>query len=161
MGHGPRSARKRAPSEPKRKVGEISRLVTRGRFLEADEDYQAAIVKTDEESNALICQHGDDQDEIEMQLSRLIPRDFDKAKELLEHAIKLMDGGPLTNGADVMMLKNILESLPGVLGKYKGSRAQGSCGGDARLLDALLDIFHDRGKLRTLRDALERGGTTP
>jgi hypothetical protein len=25
-------------------------------------------------------------------------------------------------------------------------------------LDALLDIFHDRGKLRTLRDALERGG---
>src|ERR1700730_11262433 len=25
-------------------------------------------------------------------------------------------------------------------------------------LDALLDIFHDRGKLRTLCDALERGG---
>jgi hypothetical protein len=28
-------------------------------------------------------------------------------------------------------------------------------------LDALLDIFHDRGILRTLRDALERGGATP
>jgi hypothetical protein len=95
--------------------------------LEAEEDYQATIAKTDEESNALICRHGDEQDEIEMQLSRLIPQDFDEVRELLEHAIKLMDGGLLTNGADVMMLKNILESLPGVFGKtMEAARLEGA-----------------------------------
>jgi hypothetical protein len=30
-----------------------------------------------------------------------------------------------------------------------------------RSMDALFDIFHDRGKLRTLRDSLERGEATP
>ena len=54
-----------------------------------------------------------------MQLSRLIPQDFNEVRELLEHAIKLMDGGQLTNGADIMMLENILESLPGVFGNTK------------------------------------------
>jgi hypothetical protein len=66
-----------------------------------------------------ICQHGDEQDEIEMQLSRLIPQDFNEVRELLEHAIKLMDGGLLTNGADIMMLENILESLPSVFDNTK------------------------------------------
>jgi len=28
-------------------------------------------------------------------------------------------------------------------------------------MDALFDIFHDPGKLRTLRDLLERGEATP
>jgi hypothetical protein len=28
-------------------------------------------------------------------------------------------------------------------------------------LDVPFDIFHDQGKLRTLRDALERGDATP
>jgi hypothetical protein len=118
---------KAAPSEPKRKISEIQRLVTRWRFLEAEEDYQAAIAKTDEESDALIYQHRDEQDEIEMGLSRLIPQDFNDVRELLDHAIKLMDGGLLTNGADVMMLKNVLESLPGVLGNTReAARLEGA-----------------------------------
>jgi hypothetical protein len=122
-----KAATKQASSEPKRKISDIERLVTRWRFLEADEAYQAAIAKTDEESNALIGHHGDEQYEIEMELSRLIPQDFDEVRELLEHAIKLMDGGLLIGGADVMMLNNILESLPGVFGNTKeASRLEGA-----------------------------------
>lgn len=94
----PKTATKQASGEPKRTISEIQRLVTRWRFLEAEEDCQAAIAKTNEESDALICQHGDEQDEIEMELSTLIPQDFDEVRELLEHAIKLMVGACLPMG---------------------------------------------------------------
>jgi hypothetical protein len=84
-----KSATKQAPGEPKRMVSEIQRLGTRWRFLEAEEAYQAAIAKTDEESDALISQHGDEQYEIEKELSRLIPQDFEDVRELLGFAIAL------------------------------------------------------------------------
>ena len=84
-----------------------------GRFIVSHVDRQGFF------REIFICQHGDEQDEIEMQLSRLIPQDFNEVRELLEHAIKLMDGGQLTNGADIMMLENILESLPGVFGNTR------------------------------------------
>ena len=113
----PKAATKQAPDNPKRIVSEIQRLVTRWRFLEAEEAYQAAIAKTDEESDALICQHGDEQYEIEMELSRLIPQDFNDVRELLEHAVGMREGGFRSDGADQMILRNILESLPSVFGK--------------------------------------------
>jgi hypothetical protein len=113
----PKAATKQASGGPKRTVSEIQRLVTRWRFLEAEEAYQAAIAKTDEESDALICQHGDEQYEIEMELSRLIPQDFNDVRELLEHAVGMREGGFRSDGADQMILRNILESLPSVFGK--------------------------------------------
>ncbi len=123
----PKAATKQASGEPKRTVSEIQRLVTRWRFLEAEEDYQAAIAKTDEESDALICQHGDEQYEIEMELSRLIPQDFNDVRELLEFAADMREGGFRTDGADQMMLKNVLESLPSVFGKtMDGARLEGA-----------------------------------
>ncbi len=112
----PKIATKQASGEPKRMVSKICRLATRWRFLEAEEDYQATIAKTDEESDALICQHGDEQYEIEMELSRLIPQDFGDVRELLGFAIDMREGGFRTDGADQMMLKSILESLPSLLG---------------------------------------------
>jgi hypothetical protein len=70
----PKAATKQASGEPKREVSEICRLVARLRVLEAEKAYQAAIAGTDEENETLSCQHDNEQDEIEMELSRSIPR---------------------------------------------------------------------------------------
>ena len=64
-----------------------------------------------------MCKHQREKHEIETKLSRSIPQDYHEARELLEHAINLMDGGQLTSGADVMMLRNVLGSLPDVFGE--------------------------------------------
>jgi hypothetical protein len=110
----PKAATKQTSGEPKRTISEICRLVTRWRFLGAEEDYQAAIAGTDEENETLICQHGDEQYEIEMELSRLIPQDFDEVRELLEFAVEMREAGFRSDGADQMILRNILESLHNV-----------------------------------------------
>jgi hypothetical protein len=110
----PKAATKHASGEPKREVSEICRLVARLRVLEAEKDYQAAIAGTDEENETLICQHENEQDEIEMELSRLIPQDFDEVRGLLELAIEMREGGFRCDGADQMILRNILESLHNV-----------------------------------------------
>jgi hypothetical protein len=70
----PKAAAKQASGERKREVSEICRLVARLRVLEAEKAYQAAIAGTDEENETLSCQHDNEQDEIEMDLSRSIPR---------------------------------------------------------------------------------------
>jgi hypothetical protein len=76
----PKAATKQASGEPKREVSEICRLVARWRVLEAEKAYQAAFAGTDEENETLICQHENEQDEIEMELSRSIPQDFDEER---------------------------------------------------------------------------------
>ncbi|MDQ6870031.1 MAG: hypothetical protein M3178_17375 [Pseudomonadota bacterium] len=110
----PKAAAKQASGEPKREVSEICRLVARLRVLEAEKAYQAAIAGTDEENETLICQHDNEQDEIEMELSRSIPQDFDEVRELLEFAVGMREAGFRSDGADQMILRNILESLHNV-----------------------------------------------
>jgi hypothetical protein len=102
-----------------RRVSDIQRLVALWRFLEAEQVNQAAIAKTDEEAEALICQHGDEQSEIEMKLSRLLPQDFDDVREILEFAADMIKENDRPDGGGLMMLENILKSLPGVLGNTK------------------------------------------
>jgi hypothetical protein len=110
----PKAATKQASGKTKGAISEISRLVTRLRVLEAEKAYQAAIAGTDEENETLICQHENEQDEIEMELSRLIPQDFDEVRELLELAVDMREAGFRSDGADQMILRNILESLHNV-----------------------------------------------
>ena len=107
----PKAATKQAPGEQKRMVSKICRLVTRLRVLEAENAYQAVIAGTDEENETLICQHENEQYEIEMELSRLVPQDFTDVRELLEFAIDMREGGFRSDGADQMILRNILELL--------------------------------------------------
>jgi hypothetical protein len=52
------------------------------------------------------------------------------------------------------MLKNILESLPGVLGNTREAARKEAAVEMRDGLDALLDIFHKPGDLRMLRDAM-------
>ncbi len=123
----PKAATKQASGESKRKISGIERLITRWRFLEAEEAYQAAIAKTDEESNALIGQHGDEQYEIEMELSRSTPQDFNDVRELLQFVIGTFADGYRPDGAGVAMLRNILESLFSISGNdAQAARLEGA-----------------------------------
>jgi len=112
------AAKRAAPKAATKQTLGICGLIACWRFLEAEEVYLAAIT-TDEESDAALCKHQREKHEIETRLSRSTPQDHHEARELLEHAINLMDGGQLTSGADVMMLRNVLESLPDVFGETK------------------------------------------
>jgi hypothetical protein len=109
-------AKRAAPKAATKQALGICGLIARWRFLEAEEVYLAKIAP-DEESDAALCKHEREKGGIETKLSRSIPQDYYEASGLLEHAINVMDGGQLTSGADVMMLRHVLESLPDVFGK--------------------------------------------
>ncbi len=126
-GAKPKAATKQASGEPKRTISEICRLVTRWRFLEAEEAYQAVIAGADKESEELICEHDDEQYGIEIKLSKLISQDFTEARELLGFAIDMREGGFRTDGTDQMMLRNILESLFSISGNdAQAARLEGA-----------------------------------
>jgi hypothetical protein len=153
----PSAATKQASGEPKREVSGIRRFVSRWHFLEAEDAYHAAIAKTDEESDALVCQHRDEENEIEEQLATLVPETFQEVSTLLKFAIDLMEDGPLTNGADIMMLRNVYEGLH-PMWCNKGDVERKAAAVEMRDgLHALLDIFHNPGDLGTLHNAPARG----
>lgn len=109
------AAKRAAPKAATKQALGICGLIARWRFLEAEEGYLAEIAP-DKGSDAALCKHEREKGVIETKLSRSIPQDYHEATGLLEHAINVMDGGQLTSGADVMMLRNVLESLPDVFG---------------------------------------------
>jgi hypothetical protein len=84
---------------------------------------------------------------------------------LLEFATSMViqQGGFIPDDPEIAMLKNVVAGQR-VAWRDKGEAERKAAAVAVEMrdsLDALLDIFHDRGKLRTLRDALERGGATP
>jgi hypothetical protein len=84
----------------------ICGLIARWRFLEAEEVYLAEILP-DEESDAGLCKHEREQDEIEIKLSRSIPQDFREVSELLEFAADMIEEGDRPDKGGQMMLRNI------------------------------------------------------
>jgi hypothetical protein len=112
------AATKQASGEPKRTISGICRLLARWRFLEAEEVYLAAI-SPDEESDAALCKHQREQDEIEIKLSKSIPQDFSDVRELLQFAADMIEEGDRPDHGGQMMLRNGLESLPEV---FSGER---------------------------------------
>jgi hypothetical protein len=72
----PKGAPKAAPTETKQQASEIRRLISRWKWLEADQDYQADMAATEEESSKLICKHVREQEEIARQLVDKNTRDF-------------------------------------------------------------------------------------
>jgi hypothetical protein len=107
------AAKRAAPKGAMKTNVGICGLLASWRFLEAEGAYLAAM-SPDGESDAALRKHQRQQDEIETKLSRLIPQDFDEVRELLEHAVEMREGGFRCDGADQMILRNILESLHNV-----------------------------------------------
>jgi len=115
------SASKTAPAavEPKRDVSEIRTLISRWRWLDADQAYQADCAATAEEGERLIAIHFDEQEEIESQLATLVPESFDDSRCLLGFVLENAEGRMLEGadkecmleGTDIDMLTNIKDSL--------------------------------------------------
>jgi hypothetical protein len=57
----PASVRKQESAAPLREISEISRMVYRWRFLEAEEAYQGNDRRNDDESDSLFCGHEPEQ----------------------------------------------------------------------------------------------------
>ena len=101
-------------SELKREISEIEMLVSRHKFLEADQDCRATIADTDEEEDRLLEIHHDELREIERKLSTLVPESFSDVYSLLEFAAIIVEDGGMVCGSDADIIKNLLEGLPPV-----------------------------------------------
>ena len=123
----PKAAVKEVDGEPKREISEIHRLVSRWRWLEADQSYQASIAKTDKESERLIAVHNDEEREIERELATLIPETFEEVCCLLKFATDMAEqGGCMVEHAEIDMLRNVREGLsPAWRDGMKAAREEG------------------------------------
>jgi hypothetical protein len=99
-------AAKTASSWTPNDISEIRGFVARWNFLEANEEFQATISKTEEESEACICQHFDEQKKLEEKLAKLVPETFSDACCLLEFATKIVEEGGRSGHPEIAMLKN-------------------------------------------------------
>ncbi len=101
---------KKAPGEPKRETSKIQVLITRWKWLEADQDYQTAIAPRERDADR---RHDAEQERIIAKLRTLVPQDH---YELAAHFRFVIDeiklGGSLRcDGADFDMLSNIHDAL--------------------------------------------------
>lgn len=106
------SAPKPAPatSENPREVSEIRTLVSRWRWLEADQEYQAQTADTEEKSEKLIIVHNDEQEKIEAALAALVPESMHDIYCLLGFIIERADQFSF-QAAEKDMLRNIRGSI--------------------------------------------------
>jgi hypothetical protein len=103
---------------PKKETGnstrqEVSRaraLISRWRWLEADQAFQAVNAATVEDSDALISKHAPEQEEIERMLSVLVPESFSDASFMLKFAIEMAEQG-FGIARVAAMLKNVRTGL--------------------------------------------------
>jgi hypothetical protein len=97
----PKAATKQATREPKREVSEICRLVARWRWLKADRTYIYAITSPEKEADRLVMSHQKEQKDIEVRLSKLVPKNLWEVMGLLEFATEMVEQG----GSDDLEVK--------------------------------------------------------
>ena len=105
----PKAATKQAPGDPKRKVSVICKLISRWRWLEADESLLET--ETEEEADRLAVSHRKEQRTIEVRLSKLVPQDLWQVMHLLEFATEMVEQGGSDDDLEVEMLKNAKEGV--------------------------------------------------
>jgi hypothetical protein len=117
-----KAAPKEAVSGTKHEVSDICRLVSRWKWLMADQVYQAAVAETIEENERLIAAHENETLKIETKLADLVPENVPDACMLLKFATEIveqdLDRG---DGTIVSILKNIHEGLLTALCDQRGN----------------------------------------
>jgi hypothetical protein len=150
----------KAVSGTKHEVSEICRLVSRWKWLMADQQYQAAVAETIGENERLIAVHEGELKKIEHKLVDLVPENIWDACMFLKFATEMVDRGlNRGDGAIVSMLTNIHEGLRTALcdqmgatrEELKAERAKGFAEGNA-LIREIFEI-NDR--------AIERAKASP
>ena len=121
-------------------MSEICRLVSRWKWLMADQQYQAAIAETIEENEKLIAVHEGELKKIEHKLVDLVPENIWDACMFLKFATEMVDQGLNREDGDIVaMLTNIHEGLRTALcdqmgatrEELKAERAKGFAEGNA------------------------------
>jgi hypothetical protein len=109
LGSAPKPASK---EENQSEISEIQRLVARWNWAEADQLRQADMAPTEDESERLIAIHNDEQEKIEGQLAKLVPKSISEIRRLLEFATDRAEyGGCMAAGAEIDMLRNVKKGL--------------------------------------------------
>jgi hypothetical protein len=103
---------KPAASEPSRDVNKIEVMVSRWKWLQADQDYQTAIAPREADYDH---RHEAEQDRIIAELRVLVPKDYFELAALFQFAIDGIRMGPRRDGADFDMLSNIYDAFPCIL----------------------------------------------
>jgi hypothetical protein len=107
----PKAATKQTPGKPKREVSVICKLISRWHWLEADHKYLLE-TEIDEEADRLTVSHRKEKRNIEVRLSKLVPRDLWQVMHLLEFAAEMVEqGGSGDDDLEVNMLKNAKEGV--------------------------------------------------
>jgi hypothetical protein len=99
----------------------IAALASRYRWLEADQDYQAAIEPRDRDAG---LRHEAQQQRIIAELRTKVPKDYFELRALLRIAIDKIKMGQQCDGAESDMLQNAYNALPGVLRDEKKTAVQ-------------------------------------
>jgi hypothetical protein len=111
-----KGASKAAPAKPEpagtpREVSEIERLFVRYKWLEADCEYQSKMASTDEESSALSRIHDRERVMLSNSLAELRPKTMREVELLLEFVHASLGGGMRSDGMDIRIVANVLDSL--------------------------------------------------
>jgi hypothetical protein len=101
-----------APEEPIFDIttNDVSKLIARLRFLEADCRYHAAIGNPSAKDVALNIRHREERDEIMQRIAKTVPGDFWSTKDLLDFATSRLKGRMISDsevGRITAMLKNV------------------------------------------------------
>jgi hypothetical protein len=102
---------------PARGTSKIGILVSRWKWLEADQDYQTAIAPRGRDADR---RHDAEQERIIAKLRTLAPQDYNELSALFRFAIDECLLGDL----DIDMLSNIYDALPGVFGDEREAARQ-------------------------------------
>ena len=92
-------------------VRNIPRLVSRWKWLEADQEYQAANAATDKESDELLGVHKKELDQIAEKLASANPETREDVCCLLEFVAPSFEDGFRSDGADVKIFRNVQDAL--------------------------------------------------
>jgi hypothetical protein len=90
---------------------EIELLIARYKWLETDQEYQAAIAKTDEESDRNIYLHEPELDKIVTKLAALAPTSHRDIFLLLEFVAPSLKDGARCDGLEVDIMRNVLDAF--------------------------------------------------
>ena len=110
------------PKEKPREVSEISRLVSRYKWLSADQEYQGCNAATVAESERLYCIHEGELSQIAKQLAEAEPESFNDVCGLLDFALAEIAAAELP-ACTVQALKNVREYI-GIIWRHGEHRVR-------------------------------------
>jgi hypothetical protein len=94
---------------PKTAISGICKLIARCHWLEASRAYIDATATSEKEADRLVMSHQKEQRDIEVRLSKMVPKNLWEVMYLLEFVTEMVEQG--SSDLEVKMLKNAKEGV--------------------------------------------------